>query len=532
MNTTDNKNHCKQRDVYIKMEININYRCPICFLIPIYEINETDFNTITITCQNNHIFNFSISDFFQNNTIKYTDIKCNHCLTSDINLNTLFYCIQCNKYICEDDKNIYHKNCNNIISINTIYSTCLVHNYPLTSFCIDCNKEICNHCFIEHFNHLLYENIQNILIKTKILINNENLEKIFIEKILKINENKEDYKIYNNIIKLLQLFNNIYLNEISNKRYSNVLYINIFGLHLILNKFKNNIVQKIIKKEKGGNNNGLKENNIIDNFEKSFTTFTQSDINKDNIIYNNKSNIFYSRYNKLYGKIHPSDSAKSVVKLLKDHKVNIIEIILKDINEILNNNLHNHRVIEIKTSNNKTNQNKISNYNNIINKYLVKNKNDIIIENDNNLSYNNLILNDFSSYHELPYGPPKGNRSQIILDNGYCLLLLDIFSLIDINRGRMKDEINKILILINPKNNYKLLLDFEYGVNSYIFPIYKNIFLISSSDNLYFYKFIKFFENIQLISHISDFKFEIYESYKFSHDICCLATDKGLLFYN
>ena len=218
--------------------------------------------------------------------------------------------------------------------------------------------------------------------------------------------------------------------------------------------------------------------------------------------------------------------------LLKDHKVNIIEIILKDINEILNNNLHNHRVIEIKTSNNKTNQNKISNYNNIINKYLVKNKNDIIIENDNNLSYNNLILNDFSSYHELPYGPPKGNRSQIILDNGYCLLLLDIFSLIDINRGRMKDEINKILILINPKNNYKLLLDFEYGVNSYIFPIYKNIFLISSSDNLYFYKFIKFFENIQLISHISDFKFEIYESYKFSHDICCLATDKGLLFYN
>ena len=343
------------------------------------------------------------------------DIQCNYCLSPNINLNTLFYCIQCNKYTCEDDKNIYHKNCNNIISINQIYSTCLVHNYPLNTFCIDCGKEICNYCFNEHFNHLLSENIQNILIKSKILINNENLEKIFIEKLLKMNNNKDDYKIYNNIIKLLKLFHNIYLKEISNKRFSNVLYINLLGIHRVFNKFKNNIMQKIINKEKEEKNNELKENNIIANFIKSFMAFIKSDINKYIIIYNNESKIFYSRY-----KLHSRDSSKYVVKLFKEDKVNIIEIFLKDIEVYNTYNIGvggwpstNKANKDIVSNYNTDILNKYSAYNSIFNKYLEKNKKDINIQNNNIISYNNLILNDFLSYPELPYGPPKGNGRQI-----------------------------------------------------------------------------------------------------------------------
>ena len=84
--------------------------------------------------------------------------------------------------------------------------------------------------------------------------------------------------------------------------------------------------------------------------------------------------------------------------------------------------------------------------------------------------------------------------------------------------------------MINPKNNYKILANFKNGV--YIFPIYNNIFLITIKKHLYFYKFIPFLENVQLICKINDFKFEIYESFIFNHEICFLATDKYLLFYN
>ena len=86
----------------------------------------------------------------------------------------------------------------------------------------------------------------------------------------------------------------------------------------------------------------------------------------------------------------------------------------------------------------------------------------------------------------------------------------------------MKDEFDNILILINPKNNYKILLNFKYGVITYIFPIYNNVFLITAHEHLYIYNFIPYFENIQLICDISDFKFEVYESFKFNQDIFVL----------
>ena len=110
---------------YIKdnVENNLEYHCPKCYYIPIYEINEKNFTSMTITCINKHIFNYSISDFFKDNPFKISEIKCKNCPPLEKNItNDLLYCIQCKVYLCNNHKNEYHCDCKNIINIKSLYS--------------------------------------------------------------------------------------------------------------------------------------------------------------------------------------------------------------------------------------------------------------------------------------------------------------------------------------------------------------------------------------------------------------------------
>ena len=61
------------------MENNIEYHCPKCYYIPIFEVNDKLFNSMTITCLNKHTFNYQISDFFKDNPFKNLEIKCRNC---------------------------------------------------------------------------------------------------------------------------------------------------------------------------------------------------------------------------------------------------------------------------------------------------------------------------------------------------------------------------------------------------------------------------------------------------------------------
>ena len=226
----------------------VEYHCPICFFIPIFDI-QNDYENIEIKCINNHIFKYKISDFLGKNPFGSPIIKCSNCLNQENNISNSYFCIQCRKNICQNDKNNQHKNCKNIISLEQLYCTCLEHNSPLIKLCKSCNKEVCCFCILKgHNNHILSEEIYEIIERIKFLKRNELIEKFIMDKLISenITQNKDKIKkIYNNLIKLKKFFNNIFLKEISNQRYSNILYINIFIIYHALDKLKKEVKPKI-----------------------------------------------------------------------------------------------------------------------------------------------------------------------------------------------------------------------------------------------------------------------------------------------
>ena len=274
------------------MEKNIEYHCPECFNIPIYDINQNDFETINVVCPNNHKYKYTIQEFFNINPFQNINIKCNHCSSIENNIYNLFYCIECRKYKCQNDMIKYHNNCKDIIKIDDIFATCLEHNSPIIKFCKSCYKEICYFCLLyNHSTHILSEVIFENL---KVLNQNKYLEKYFIENL--INENK-DRKIYNNIIKFLQFIEDILTKEISKRRFSFILYVNIINIYHSLYLFKKKLSELI----KDNNNTNKNIENIIDKFYDSLKILTEN-INKNNysdlynILYNHKSNYFLSIY--------------------------------------------------------------------------------------------------------------------------------------------------------------------------------------------------------------------------------------------
>ena len=267
----------------------LEYHCPQCFYIPIFDI-EDDFKSIKITCLNNHIYKYSISEFLTKNPLKSSKIKCFHCLSSNNNVYDWYYCIKCKVYTCQEDIIKYHSKCKNLIILEKLHSTCLTHNSPYIKLCKTCNKEICNYCILnEHHFHLLSEEMQEIVEKGKFLIKNEKLEKNFYSLIHSKNKknNNEFKNIYNNLMKLLIKFDKIYLSEIANERFSFILYINMHKMHKSLLLFK-----REIKSEKIEDVNI--ENNIKNNFANQFTLFLNNDIDQNYIAFNSKNKILLS----------------------------------------------------------------------------------------------------------------------------------------------------------------------------------------------------------------------------------------------
>ena len=222
----------------------IEYHCPKCFQIPIFDIQK-NYESLEIKCINNHIFNYTISDFLNLNPFQTATIKCNHCISNKNNIYNLYYCLGCKVYICIDDKSNFHEKCKKIIPIEPLYCTCLEHNSQYYKLCKDCSKEVCINCILkEHKNHILSEDFNEIIDIIKYLERNEIIEKYLIEKL--IDKNNTQYKerikiIYKNFIKFLEFSKKIFYNEISNNRFSNIIYINLFIIYHALEKLKRNI---------------------------------------------------------------------------------------------------------------------------------------------------------------------------------------------------------------------------------------------------------------------------------------------------
>ena len=106
------------------MNKKIEYHCPNCFYIPLYEIIKDE---IKIKCPNNHQYEYNIVDFLKINPFQKINIKCNHCSSPENNAYDLLYCIQCKKYSCKKDIINYHIKCKNIIIIEVFFTKCILY---------------------------------------------------------------------------------------------------------------------------------------------------------------------------------------------------------------------------------------------------------------------------------------------------------------------------------------------------------------------------------------------------------------------
>ena len=226
---------------------NRSYKCPEkdCFLTPSVNITKNDNSNFIINCCcriNHSKNNLSINEFLSLSDKRIDNICCNHCeLNSNKNKNIrLYYCYQCKKYICNQEKcnNEHETNCKNKIltELEKIDSDCLIHGKNLIYFCQDCNISFCNMCE-EHKNHNK-SSIKNIFnynkykkeLITKINNNLKILELIFndIDKyyknfLLTYKENKKLLEL--NILLLDNLSDNEMINGEINKNIENCVFI-------------------------------------------------------------------------------------------------------------------------------------------------------------------------------------------------------------------------------------------------------------------------------------------------------------------
>ena len=184
----------------------VEYHCPNCFFIPIFDIQK-DYENIEIKCINNHIFKYKISDFLIENPFASSLIKCENCFTKD-NIYNSYFCIQCKKCLCPNDKNNLHKNCKKIISLDQLYCTCLEHNSPLIRLCKTCNKEVCSFCILKgHNEHIFSEEIHEIVEKIEFLKRNESIEIFILDKLISEikTQNKDKIKQIYKINKIFKI---------------------------------------------------------------------------------------------------------------------------------------------------------------------------------------------------------------------------------------------------------------------------------------------------------------------------------------
>ena len=132
---------------------DIKFRCKECPYIPLiglfYENGEVK---IESRCQNRHYNIEKIEDFYNRNSFNsFTNIKCSIGNESLNYSNELFYCNDCDIFICPN--HIKEDQHNNIISLDKINNYCIEHKNMLNSFCKTCLINLCDDCKLNHLNH-------------------------------------------------------------------------------------------------------------------------------------------------------------------------------------------------------------------------------------------------------------------------------------------------------------------------------------------------------------------------------------------
>ena len=439
-------------------------RCLNCLTIPLLFLNHST-HTIKLNCNAGHNISIDVKDYLEKGYANnfYNQI-CSQCKTK-INVSTErknYYCKECNEIFCRTcikNHNIIFNNNNenqnlvhHYINLDKLDTTCVLHNETYDYYCLECNKNICQYCYYsqhkvhrivdlddiilrrkelkrikDNFNlerdnlNLAAQLIKKLIIKIKREVNKileyKDAELRFKESIIKIYEKKVDnYNTIKNIKNLL--FNTSQFNIDKNSSYIDQLNYFYDYINKDLSKLNQDILAKSyssIKSRLSNSNTNISNNNSKDKVKTNCNTKFNKSIYDEKSEFHNKINFFkpqshsknkvksYDKFKHKKKKVEKKDGRNYELvnhkkrntmqinnpELLLDNHLNklVVNKNLKSIKKI--SKINNIRDITIEnkniTNNSFLNSNDENEFNNSKNKNLASPKNEINEYNNNKI---------------------------------------------------------------------------------------------------------------------------------------------------
>ena len=220
---------------------NLLFRCEKCKQIPFLEtcsVNEQEFSIIKRCKCMKDPEKINQAEFLKNlkkNSI-YNFDKCAICgKKNEIeknNQSVFYYCLDMNDekiicHKCHDEKQISEQK--RAVDIKNFDRTCLLHNLFYTSYCRDCQIDLCNNCFSLHKGHTII-NLNDLSENIKI-DDFENDIKIFKKNIEIMNNIKEEIiKSFEEKVKKCEEVINVYKKNITNLEFQKYSIANFYIL--------------------------------------------------------------------------------------------------------------------------------------------------------------------------------------------------------------------------------------------------------------------------------------------------------------
>jgi hypothetical protein len=231
-----------------------NYlRCQICKKLNFLSLHQSNNQKIGFkifeTCQNNHIKKCPFENYISNKKQINSNLTCDFC-GNKINLEKIFYCLGCHKFICIDcrQNHLISTNNHNIISLPKYDKLCMKHFNFGICYDIIASKYCCTECDqikekdniitpVDYsFNEQSINNILKLLNDAKnYLINLKNVKMTIINSLNKLIQNiNETFDIfYKNNEEMINLCNILVENYRINKKYN--IYEDFFNIKNICN---------------------------------------------------------------------------------------------------------------------------------------------------------------------------------------------------------------------------------------------------------------------------------------------------------
>ena len=139
------------------------FHCPTCLEVPLIKIKlKDDQIVVKAKCKCNKQ-EYEIKKFLRTFGEEFKQkLTCNFCKAMIIenSSNKFYFCKSCYLTYCSNCSYIHEKNNTNdedhfLIDVETIDLKCGIHEKEFNSYCLTCNINLCEKCYLKHSNHII-----------------------------------------------------------------------------------------------------------------------------------------------------------------------------------------------------------------------------------------------------------------------------------------------------------------------------------------------------------------------------------------